>query len=276
MRILVAYVPVLHEGYRRFFESVEGAKTLYLLGPDLIAEHPVLSKEIRQLDPELMRSAVEALGIFERVEVLDNAMAAALNKEGLEIVLPDEEVGRSFAKTHVPNARVSFSPIFLRWDKHNALKERPVVADEHLTKDELHRRLLGEAEKEAAMSSDIWRHVGAIAVRDGSVLFRAHNAHLPSEHTPYVHGDPRNNFHKGEGIEYSSALHAEAGIVVQAARAGVSLEGADMYLTVFPCPPCAKLLAGAGIRTLYCGGGYGVLDGEDILKSAGVSIVFVD
>jgi dCMP deaminase len=49
-----------------------------------------------------------------------------------------------------------------------------------------------------------------------------------------------------------------------------------MYVTVFPCPPCAKAIAHAGIKHLYCGGGYGVLDGEDILKGAGVKIIFVE
>ena len=49
-----------------------------------------------------------------------------------------------------------------------------------------------------------------------------------------------------------------------------------MYVTVFPCPPCAKLIAYSGIKRLYCGGGYAVLDGEEVLKSNGVEIYFVE
>jgi dCMP deaminase len=49
-----------------------------------------------------------------------------------------------------------------------------------------------------------------------------------------------------------------------------------LYVTVFPCPPCAKLIAYSGIKNVYCGGGYGVLDGEDILKSRGVKVFFVE
>ena len=93
---------------------------------------------------------------------------------------------------------------------------------------------------------------------------------------PYVNGDPRNNFHKGDHIEISTAIHAEAQMIAEAARKGVSLEGADMYVTVFPCPPCAKLIAFSGIKNLYCGGGYGVLDGEAVLKSKDVKIFFVE
>ena len=104
----------------------------------------------------------------------------------------------------------------------------------------------------------------------------SHNKHLPSPHSPYAEGDPRNNFHKGIGIEYSTTLHAEAGLIAEAARKGISLEGTSMYVSVFPCPPCAKLVAYCGIKKLYYSGGYSVLDQERILKSRGVEIIFVE
>ena len=48
-----------------------------------------------------------------------------------------------------------------------------------------------------------------------------------------------------------------------------------MYMTDFPCPPCAKLIAGAGVAKLYFREGYAVLDGRDVLEAAGVEIVQV-
>lgn len=276
MRTLVAYVPVLHEGYRRFFAKYDGPKELYVLGPELIAEFPWLAKEIRQLEPSLMSQAVAALGLFERVSVLTPHNIQTLNTPGCTIVMPSDDVSQALAVKYFPNAEVIFDAIFLRWDKHNTVKEKPVVPDEHMTRDAFHRGIMKEAEAEAAKSSDNWRHVGAIIVKDGSVLLSGHNHHLPSPHTPYVNGDPRNNFHKGDHIELSSAFHAEASLVAEAAKRGLKLEGAEMYVTTFPCPPCAKVVAGSGIKTLYYAGGYGVLDGEDILKAAGVKIVFVD
>jgi dCMP deaminase len=48
-----------------------------------------------------------------------------------------------------------------------------------------------------------------------------------------------------------------------------------MYVTDFPCPPCAKLIAGAGIARLYFRTGYAVLDGQDVLEQAGVEVVQV-
>jgi len=274
MRTLVAYVPVLHEGYRRFFESVEGPKELYLFGSEITAEFPWLAKEIRQLDPSLMKAAVEALGIFERVEVLDADGLKAL--AGKEITLPDEDVSRELASKHLPSATVSFAPIFLRWDKHNSIKEKPVVPEESITREAFHREVMKEAAEEAEKSSDIWRHVGAALVKDGEVVLVGHNRHLPTAHAPYENGDPRNNFHKGDHIEISTGFHAEASLIAEAARRGIPLEGASLYVTVFPCPPCAKLIAHSGVTTLYYGGGYAVLDGEDILKGRGVKLIAVE
>jgi dCMP deaminase len=45
-----------------------------------------------------------------------------------------------------------------------------------------------------------------------------------------------------------------------------------MYVTDFPCPPCAKLIAAAGVKRLYFREGYAVLDGESVLEAAGVEV----
>lgn len=276
MRTLVAYVPVLHEGYLRFFEKYPEPKELLLFGPDIISEYPWLSKEIRQIHPERMKSAIEALGIFERVRILDIGVLRALAEGLFTVVVPDEDITRELVQKYLPDAEVTYDPIFLRWDKHNSIKEKPVVPEERITRDEFHRRVMGEALVEAEKSSDIWRHVGAAIVKDGNVVLLGHNAHQPSAHEPYIHGDPRNNFHKGDHIEISTGFHGEASVIAEAAKRGISLEGADMYTTVFPCPPCAKLIAHSGVKNLYCGGGYGVLDGEDILKGKEVKVIFVE
>jgi dCMP deaminase len=76
-------------------------------------------------------------------------------------------------------------------------------------------------------------------------------------------------------LELSTATHAEARLIAQAAREGTSTKSAVMYVTDFPCPPCAKLIAAAGIAKLYFRTGYAVLDGEDVLAAAGVEVVQV-
>jgi len=280
MRVFVAYVPVVHEGYRQFFEKHEGEKQLYILGDALQKELGetvrVIAKDLRKLPAETAQKAVDALGIFASVHVLTPENVQELNQNETSLTLPDDEVSHAIAEHYFPQADVTHEPVFLMWDKHNALEERPVVADGSITREVFARDMMKLAEAEATKSSDIWRHVGAVLVKQGEVVLTAYNRHLPNDHTPYENGDPRNNFKKGDHIEISTGFHAEASLIAEAARRGIATEGSEMYVTVFPCPPCAKVLAHSGVKTLYCAGGYGVLDGEEILKDAGVKILFVE
>ncbi len=47
-----------------------------------------------------------------------------------------------------------------------------------------------------------------------------------------------------------ATVHAEQNAISDAARRGVSLEGATVYITHFPCINCAKILAAAGISAI--------------------------
>jgi len=47
-----------------------------------------------------------------------------------------------------------------------------------------------------------------------------------------------------------ATVHAEQNAITDAARRGISLNGATAYVTHFPCIHCAKLLASAGIRAI--------------------------
>lgn len=128
---------------------------------------------------------------------------------------------------------------------------------------------------QANYSNDWWRQVGVVFMRDGEVLITAYNQHLPSSQEQYFSGDPRSFFSSGEMIELSSSIHAEALAIARAASQGIALAGADLFVTTFPCPICAKQVAAAGIKRLYYNEGYAVLDGWQVLKSAGIEIIRV-
>ena len=49
----------------------------------------------------------------------------------------------------------------------------------------------------------------------------------------------------------SLALHAEANAIAQAAKHGISTDGASIYVTLEPCISCLKLAVSAGIREVY-------------------------
>ena len=275
-KIILAYIPVLHEGYRKFLESnKKGAETLYLWGENLFEEADYLSKEIRALNPKLMKKGLGVLNFGFEIKILTKKnLAEAVDFQG-EIVMPDDDISRVFAEKHLIGKKVIFDPIFLRWDRRNSVRENKIANDQIVVSDEFSKKIIARAEKEAEKSSDWWRHVGAVIIKDGKIVSSGHNVHLPSEHTPYVNGDPRNCFHKGDHLELSTAIHIEARLIAEAARDGVSLAGAEIYVTTFPCPPCAKMIAYSGIKKIYYKEGYGVLDGESVLKDKGVKIYFV-
>lgn len=50
--------------------------------------------------------------------------------------------------------------------------------------------------------------------------------------------------------------HAEQNAICQAARFGVSLEGATLYCKMTPCYVCAKMIINAGIKRVVCAQDY--------------------
>ncbi len=271
--VLLAYVPVLHDGYRRFLEAHGRGRPLYLIGPQLYEEQRPLAKDIRALPAELAAAAIGALGICSEVAVLDVAGAERLAASGPSLTAPAEDVSYAIVERWFPRCDVRYDTVFLRWDKTRTAALLRPQAPSAPGGDPDAAELAAAAELGAQSSIDFWRRVGAaIRFRDGSIA-AATNEHLPHPLAAYAAGDPRANFHKGVALELSTAQHAEARLIAGAAREGRSTEGAVMYVTDFPCPPCAKLIAAAGISRVYFRSGYAVLDGEDVLREAGVELL---
>ncbi len=272
---IVSYIPVLHEGYCVFFDTHPEATELFLFGEDLIEEFDHLRKDIRRLDPERIRKAIQSWDRFERVEILNAATIEKLQKNGQPLIISDDDLSTALVRKFFPNHPIEVDTIFLRWDKKTSIQPVQVSPDIEMSEEAFDQEMMEAASKEGKKAKDWWRRIGAMAVKNGSVLFQAHNTYVPSDQIANDEGDPRSNFGAGEHFESSLALHAEASIVAQAAKEGISLKEADVYCDTFPCPPCAKQLAYSGIGRLFYRNGYAVLDGERILKSQGVKIIFV-
>ncbi len=273
--VIVTYVPVLHEGYRQLFERHSDVKELYLFGSDVIASFKHLVKDIRKLDPELVKKAIESWSLFERVFILDKESIKRLQANKTPLIVSDDDITAELVTKYFSEHRVEKDTIFLRWDKKKSIEPMPVSNDIEISETDFDRKMIELAFEEGAKAKDWWRRIGALAMKDGIVILQSHNLYVPSDQQPYDEGDPRSNFTSGKYFESSLAIHAEAQLVAQAAKKGISLEGADIYCDTFPCPPCAKQLAYSGIKTVYYRNGYNVLDGERILKSQGVKIVWV-
>ena len=194
----------------------------------------------------------------------------------MNIVMPDDDVARDLAKKYFGDKMTFASAaIRCRWDKTSVTRENAIAPDRIVSSREADRELMRTANVEGETSQDWWRQVGAVIVKDSRIIAQGHNHHLPSDFHLGVNGDPRSNFNAGERIDLSTSIHAEAGIIANAAKHGQALDGATAYVSTFPCPNCARLLAEAGIKKVYYQKGYSLLDAEEILKAYGVEIVLV-
>jgi len=80
----------------------------------------------------------------------------------------------------------------------------------------------------------------------------------------------------GERVEMCRGLHAEQNALVQAARYGISLEGAVIYCTNQPCVTCAKMLINAGIVKVIYKHPYPDKLAQDLLAESKVSVERLD
>ncbi|HEY5040152.1 MAG TPA: cytidine/deoxycytidylate deaminase family protein [bacterium] len=91
------------------------------------------------------------------------------------------------------------------------------------------------------------KHVGAVIVRDKTILSTGYNGSIRG----MPHCDDVG--HMMEDGHCVATIHAESNAVIQAARNGVRLDGGEIYVTASPCWNCFKMLANAGIKTIYYG-----------------------
>ena len=67
--------------------------------------------------------------------------------------------------------------------------------------------------------------------------------------------------------------HAEQNAICQAAKRGISVDGATVYCRMTPCPVCAKLIINCGIKRVVCQSRYhDGAEAERLFKKCGVKL----
>ena len=111
------------------------------------------------------------------------------------------------------------------------------------------------------------RQVGALLVKDQMIISDGFNG-TPSGF--------ENNCEDEDNVSKPYVLHAEANAITKVARSSNSSQGATLYVTASPCIECAKLIIQAGIKRVVYGENYRIMDGLNLLKRAGIDVVFVE
>jgi dCMP deaminase len=111
------------------------------------------------------------------------------------------------------------------------------------------------------------RQVGALIVKEKMIISDGYNG-TPSGFENIC--EDENNVTK------PYVLHAEANAITKVAKSNNSSENSTLYVTSSPCMECAKLIIQSGIkRVVYCDK-YRLSDGIELLKRAGIEIVYID
>jgi len=274
---LVLYIPVLHQGYLSLLQSWSGKiNTLYIVGADIISDFPKVAREIRAISPETMQQLIAAAHLFPKVEILDKAKLQTLRD--IKVVMANETISQSIKQDYLDNQNIAveFTPVFLRWDEQTVYSQKAVEYDAEISEADFDQQIMKLAHQEADKSPDWFRQVGAILVKDGKIISYHHNLRLPTPQAAYTEGDPRNYVELGTSTHLHNGLHAEQYAIAEAAQKGIALEDASLYVTTFPCPDCAALIAHSGIKQCFFATGYAALDGQTVLKNHGVKLIHVN
>lgn len=123
------------------------------------------------------------------------------------------------------------------------------------------------AKQVATRSTCDRKHVGAVIVREKTILSTGYNGSVRG----LPHCDDVG--HLMENGHCVRTVHAEANAIAQAARNGVSVRDAEIYVTASPCFNCFKLIVNAGITKIFYGEFYRDTRIHDFAEELGIELV---
>ena len=131
----------------------------------------------------------------------------------------------------------------------------------------LDKRYLRMAKIWAENSYCVRRQVGALLVKDGSIISDGFNG-TPSGFENICEDE--------EGKTKAYVMHAEANAITKVAKSSNNSNGATIYITTSPCIECAKLIIQAGIKRVVFSEMYRYSDGINLLERAGILVEHIE
>jgi len=114
------------------------------------------------------------------------------------------------------------------------------------------------------------KHVGAVVVRDRTILSTGYNGSIRG--MPHC-DEVGHMLVDGHCVR---TIHAEVNALAQAARNGVAIEDASIYTTASPCWACFKMIANAGIRRIVYREFYRDDRIFDVARTLGMDLVHIE
>lgn len=100
------------------------------------------------------------------------------------------------------------------------------------------------ARESAKRSTCSRKHVGAVVVRNRTILSTGYNGSIRGL------GHCDDDGHMMVDGHCVRTIHAETNAIIQAARNGTAIDDTTIYVTASPCWDCFKTIANAGIRRI--------------------------
>ena len=119
------------------------------------------------------------------------------------------------------------------------------------------------------------RQVGAIIVKDKRIITTGYNGASSGISSCKDKNEclrKKLNIESGTRAELCYAVHAEQNAIVQAAKLGISVDGATIYVTHQPCSICAKMIINSGIKRIVYKEGYPDDFSMQLFKESGILI----
>ena len=119
-------------------------------------------------------------------------------------------------------------------------------------------------------SKAIRAKVGCLLVTTDQIMIGAYNG------TPSGWDNCCEDVHETELFEHlvtkSSVIHSELNAILHAARQGVSVKGATLYVTLSPCVSCSAMISQVGIKRVVYLNKYRDTTGVDVLREHGIIV----
>jgi dCMP deaminase len=121
------------------------------------------------------------------------------------------------------------------------------------------------AKEISSASKCVSKKVGAVIVKNGRILSTGYNGTPSGYVNCSTHWDGR---YTKEHHTWSKTyeIHAEMNAIIWAAREGIRINGATIYVTLEPCSDCSKNLIASGIQRIVYDTAYEHTDSDIVSK----------